>query len=61
MPGYLEEIENIPHATDSDEEIKKLLERLKIFKEDELDDLLHQCHNVIRNREKKDPVASMTV
>lgn len=58
MPAYLEEIENIPHATDSDEEIRKLLERLKIFKEDEFADLLHQCHNVIRNREKKDPVAA---
>jgi type I restriction enzyme M protein len=22
------------------------------------DDLLHQCHNVIRNREKRDPVAA---
>ncbi len=58
MPGYLEEIENIPHATDSDEDINKLLERLKTFKEDEFADLLHQCHNVIRNREKKDPVAA---
>jgi len=58
MPGYLEEIENIPHATDSDEEIKKLLERLKTFKEDEFADLLHQCHNVIRNREKLDPAAA---
>lgn len=58
MPGYLEEIENVPHATDSDQEIRKLLERLKTFKEDEFADLLHQCHNVIRNREKKDPVAA---
>jgi len=34
------------------------LNRLKIFKEDEFADLLHQCHNVIRNREKKDPAAA---
>ena len=38
--------------------LKKLFTRLKTFKEDEFADLLHQCHNVIRNREKKDPVAA---
>ena len=58
MPGYLEEIENIPHADATDKQIKELLTRLKVFKEDEFADLLHQCHNVIRNREKKDPVAA---
>ncbi len=58
MPGYLEEIEDIPPANASDEEIKKLLERLKVFKEDEFAQLLHQCHNVIRNREKLDPAAA---
>lgn len=58
MPGYLEEIENVPHADASDKEIEELLSRLKTFKEDEFADLLHQCHNVIRNREKKDPVAA---
>ena len=58
MPGYLEEIENIPHADASNREIEELLTRLKTFKEDEFADLLHQCHNVIRNREKKDPVAA---
>jgi type I restriction enzyme M protein len=58
MPGYLEEIENIPHANSSDKEIEELLSRLKTFKEDEFADLLHQCHNVIRNREKRDPVAA---
>ena len=58
MPGYLEEIEDIPHADATDKQIEKLLTRLKTFKEDEFADLLHQCHNVIRNREKKDPVAA---
>jgi type I restriction enzyme M protein len=58
MPGYLEEIENVPHADASDKEIEELLSRLKTFKENEFADLLHQCHNVIRNREKKDPVAA---
>jgi len=58
MPGYIEEIENIPHADASDKEIKKLLSKLRVFKEKEFADLLHQCHNVIRNREKKDPAAA---
>lgn len=58
MPGYLEEIENIPHADATDKEIEELLSRLKIFKEEEFAQLLHQCHNVIRNREKKDPAAA---
>ena len=58
MPGYLEEIEGIPHADATDKQIEELLTRLKTFKEDEFADLLHQCHNVIRNREKKDPVAA---
>jgi len=55
MPKSLEEIENIPHADASDREIEDLLERLKTFKEDEFADLLHQCHNIIRNRDHLDP------
>ncbi len=58
MPGYIEEIENIPHADASDKEIDDILKALKTFKEDEFANLLHKCHNVIRNREKKDPVAA---
>ena len=58
MPGYLEEIEDIPHADATDKQIDALLTRLKTFKEDEFAALLHQCHNVIRNREKIDPVAA---
>ena len=58
MPGYLEEIEDIPHADADDKQIDALLTRLKTFKEDEFAALLHQCHNVIRNREKIDPVAA---
>jgi type I restriction enzyme M protein len=57
-PGYLEEIENIPNADASDEEIRKLIEKLKTFKENEFADLLHSCHNVIRNREHLDPAAA---
>ena len=57
MPNY-DEIENIPHADATDKNIKELLERLKVFKEDEFAKLLHDCHNVIRNREKLDPAAA---
>jgi type I restriction enzyme M protein len=58
LPGYLEEIEDIPHADATDRDIDELISRLKVFKEDEFAALLHQCHNVIRNREKKDPAAA---
>jgi type I restriction enzyme M protein len=52
------EISNIPRAEDSDEKVKELLSRLKEFKGDEFADLLHKCHNVIRNREHLDPAAA---
>ncbi len=58
MPGHCEEIENIPHADASDKDIRELIEKLRTFKEDEFADLLHQCHNVIRNREHLDPAAA---
>ncbi len=58
MPGYLEEIENIPHGDATDKEIQVLVDRLKTFKEDEFADLLAKCHNVIRNREHLDPAAA---
>ncbi len=58
MPKVLDEISNIPHAAASDKEIEELISKLKIFKENEFADLLHQCHNVIRNREKLDPAAA---
>lgn len=57
MPNF-DEIEDIPHADASDKEIEEIVSRLKVFKEDEFADLLHQCHNVIRNREKLDPAAA---
>jgi type I restriction enzyme M protein len=58
MPKNMEEIGNVPHADASDKEIEELISKLKTFKEDEFADLLHQCHNVIRNREKLDPAAA---
>jgi hypothetical protein len=58
MPKSLEEISNVPHADASNKEIEELLSKLKVFKGEEFADLLHQCHNVIRNREKLDPAAA---
>jgi len=58
MPKSLEEISNVPHADASDKEIDELISTLKTFKEDEFAKLLHDCHNVIRNREKLDPAAA---
>lgn len=58
MPGYIEEIEDIPKANYTEIEIEKLLKKLKVFKENEFSDLLHSCHNIIRNREKLDPAAA---
>lgn len=58
VPGYTEEIENIPHVDATDDQVKELLSKLRVFKEKEFADLLHQCHNIIRNREKKDPAAA---
>ena len=58
VPGYTEEIENIPHGDATDKEIEELLAKLRVFKEKEFADLLHKCHNIIRNREKKDPAAA---
>ena len=57
-PGHREEIENIPenHATDKD--IKTLIEKQKVFQEDEFAKLLHNCHDTIRNIEKFDPAAA---
>ena len=56
-PNY-SEVKDIPHARDSDKEIEALLTQLKPFEGKEFADLLHQCHNVIRNNEHLDPAAA---
>lgn len=58
MPGTIEEIANIPHAGATQREIEELLAQLKTFREDEFAALLHECHNVIRNRDHLDPAAA---
>jgi type I restriction enzyme M protein len=58
MPGSIEEIEDIPKVDSTEKQVQELLSKLKVFKENEFADLLHQCHNIIRNREKLDPAAA---
>ena len=58
IPGYIDEIENIPHGGATDRDVEELVSNLRVFREKEFADLLHKCHNVIRNREKKDPAAA---
>jgi type I restriction enzyme M protein len=56
-PNYVE-VKDIPHANASDKEIEQLLAQLKPFEGKEFADLLHQCHNIIRNNEHLDPAAA---
>ena len=56
-PNY-SEVKDIPHASDSDKQIEELLSKLKPFEGKEFADLLHACHNVIRNNEHLDPAAA---
>ncbi|SDY22889.1 type I restriction enzyme M protein [Hymenobacter psychrophilus] len=58
MPGYRQEIENIPKANDSDKEREALLKKLRTFREDEFANVLRDCHNIIRNRDHLDPTAA---
>lgn len=55
MPGYTQEIVNIPKNKDDEKAIKKLLDDLVEFKEDEFAKILHECHNYIRNIDKLAP------
>lgn len=52
------EVADIPHMGDSRETVEKLLEQLRTFRENEFATLLHECHNVIRNRDHLDPAAA---
>ncbi len=56
-PNYAE-IKDIPDSKATQRDIDELLASLRAFREDEFADLLHQCHNVIRNREHLDPAAA---
>ncbi len=56
-PNY-SEVKDIPHANASNKEIDELLAKLKPFEGKEFADLLHSCHNIIRNNEHLDPAAA---
>lgn len=51
IPGHLQEIEDIPKVGATERQIEEILKKLKVFKENEFADLLHACHNIIRDRE----------
>jgi len=55
-----DEILDIPNLSEanSNDKIKKLLEKTKAFERDEFSRLLFQCHNVIRNNDKLSPEAA---
>lgn len=52
MPKRLEEIVDIPKATDAGKKIRELLNQTKAFTRDEFSKLLFTCHNIIRNNDK---------
>lgn len=58
MPRHIQEIANIPRNNATQKDIDKLYNDLVVFKEDEFANLLHKCHNIIRNIEKLDPAAA---
>lgn len=54
---FLDEINDIPSAKDigNDKKIAEILSQTKAFTRDEFQNLLFQCHNVIRNNDKLSP------
>lgn len=60
MPKQLDEIIDIPHAEDlnNQKKINDLLSQTKAFTRDEFSKLLFKCHNIIRNNDKLSPEAA---
>lgn len=58
IPKRLEEIVDIPNASDNEKKIKELLTQTKAFTRDEFSKLLFTCHNIIRNNDKLSPEAA---
>ena len=56
--GHADELADIPHRDSAHTHIQALLNSPRTFKEGDFATLLHNCHNIIRNREKKDPAAA---
>jgi len=55
-PGYRDEIKDIPQVDATEKEINTLLTELITFKEGEFKKVLKQCHDIIYQNEKADPV-----
>ncbi len=55
-PGYRDEIKDIPKVNATEKEINTLLMELITFKEGEFKKVLKQCHDIIYQNEKADPV-----
>ena len=60
IPKRLEEIVDIPKASDltNEKKIKELLNQTKAFGRDDFSKLLFKCHNIIRNNDKLSPEAA---
>jgi len=60
MPKKLEEVVEIPNATElfDKKKIEELLTKTKAFTRDEFSKLLFKCHNIIRNNDKLSPEAA---
>lgn len=58
IPHCLEEIIDIPNASDSSKKVKELLMQTKTFTRDEFSKMLFYCHNIIRNNDKLSPEAA---
>lgn len=61
LPKHLgKELSRLPTAQEllSDDATKQLVQEEKTFKKDEFANLLHQCHNIIRNNDKLSPEAA---
>ncbi|MCX2839416.1 N-6 DNA methylase [Salinimicrobium sp. MT39] len=60
MPKKLEEVAEIPNATElfDKKKIEELLTKTKAFTRDEFSKLLFKCHNIIRNNDKLSPEAA---
>lgn len=60
MPQKLEEIVDLPKASDitNEKKIQELLAKTKAFTRDEFSKLLFKCHNIIRNNDKLSPEAA---
>ena len=60
LPLKLQPVNDIPNAKDilDDKKLENMLSKTKEFKGDEFANLLHKCHNIIRNNDKLSPEAA---